>query len=1248
MEIRDRRQLRSVHGAFLCTLLAMFFSTGLFGQTFTGHVTDSSGAFVPGATITVHNQLTNVDAKTKTTGAGVYTIPYLLPGLYSVSAEMNGFQKQVRSGITLPSDSTVEVDFTLKVGSSAVTVTVSADQEMIDTDNASLSETLPTQTVTEVPNNGRDIDMAAILSTSVNYFDVNDGSVTGLEAGSSNYGGGWFTMSINGAQYGSSIELMDGLPNDSVAGSGPGVQQTVTTASLESVQDFKVIANAYDARYGNGAGGGFDTIIKSGTNALHGSIYEYARRTWLNANPWVTDYYANTSSAAANAAPQSTEDFYGVEADGPVVIPHVYDGRNRTFFLLQYDSHHQVTPGTTIDSVPNCASWNATGQKCDFTNVNTIGDFSKLYSLGSNGVQQHITLYDPLSGTPTNRIPFPNNTIPACVGSSNLSATGGACINPTAMKILSYFPAPNVAAPSNTNPFDSDYYTTWNSNTEVRNIMGKFDENFTHADRFSLRGTLTTNSNSFANLFGSNYFPGPAGGGEGGNSRGWSIEPEWVHTFSPSLVLAVRTSGGYAITFQQYTDTNFDLTTFGGGWTKALVSQLANFGKTFPQFSFSSDGITALGASLPPNWLSGTSFNFFPEVTWVKGKHAIYAGLDMRYRQEGYLGVPGGQGFGTPKFKTGHAWTRKNYQSSPALQGFSVASFLLGDADSGSVNIVVNRTYSTKYYAPFVQDDWKITRKLTLNLGLRYDLSPGVTERHNEMNYAFDTTSVNPVNAQVNDALVGGALVGGFTFAGVNGNPRSATALSRLGLQPRFGFAYSVNPKLVIRGGFEEMLSGPLLTYSSFVQNGLVGFSAKTTYINSLNSGQTPNPNANVSNPYPQGVTPITGSSTGLLTALGQGGTFYNPNYKEQSYWGFSVGFQEQLSPHDVLGVSYVGSHTYDLGTNTDINLISPAWQRQCDQGSGGDPTICNSDLVQNPFYGVSAFSTASAFSNTAPTVSQGQLDRPFPAFSDMYEVDNDGRSWYNSVQVTLEHRWANALTLHGGWTWQKTMDAGAWADQRYDLRQRTIDSLDMPKKISIFGVYNLPLGRGHLLLGNANRIVDGAIGGWELGSDYSFITGMPVVIDGVYMNSYASVPLQNEDPLRTRAFLPCTNQWVQANNGTWSLQDVGGYNYSGNCNQFNFTQVPQYGETPSIDYTGIRSRPTELFDVNLSKLFSIHERLKLQFRLDAFNALNHPQFGTIPSEFDTDSTDGDFGTYNKLNGSNSPRNVELALKLLW
>jgi len=1241
----------------LAVLILSVCSAISFGQEFTGHVTDTTGAVVPGAIITVHNLLTNQDIRTKTDGAGDYTAPYLKPGVYSVRAERQGFETQLRTNIRLAADATVGVNFVLTVGSVQETVTVQANQELLDTENANNNETFTSKDVSEIPNNGRDVNMTATLSTSVNFFDVNDGSPTGTESGTSNFGGGWFTMSVNGGQFGGAITLMDGLPNDSTAGSGPQLAQTVTSAPMEAVEDFKVIANAYDARYGNGSGGGFDTVIKTGTNDLHGNVYEILRRTWMNANPWLTDYYLNTPSAAEFAAPESSENWDGFAIDGPVVIPHVYNGKNKTFFFLQYDDRGQKVPGTSTDSVPDCTTWNSTGQPCNYADPASMGDFSNLYGLGPNGGPVPITLYDPLSGTPTNRNPFPNNTIPVCVGNTGLGPTGGACINPVALKMLSFFPKPNVAAPAGVNPYNDNYFVSWTSNAVTRNIMGKFDQEIGPRDRVSFLGSLSTQANSFANLFGGTFFPNSAGSGEGGDNRGWSVVPEWIHTFGPHLVLDLKGSAGYADTEQHYTPTGFNLSALGGAWG-GYAPQLGVFGTMFPNINFTADGFSSLGASLPPNLLSGTTVNLLPTLTWVKGAHTINAGFDYRYRMEGFIGVPGGQGFQSPNFNVSNGWTQQNYQNSGlAFQGFDLASLMIGYADTGGVNPVVNRTYSNSYYSPFFQDDWKVTRKLTLNIGVRYDYSPAPLSRNNEQNYAFNTSAINPVTSQVNtsELLYNAPITGGFTFAGVDGNPQRAIYTQKTGLQPRFGAAYLLTPKTVLRGGFGEMLTGPLLTYSSLVQDGLVGFSSATAYISTLDNFQTPNPNASMTNPFSNGVTPISGASQGLLTDLGQGASFFDPHFKSTSYWDFSFGIQRQLTTHDIVQISYVGSKTYNLTPynvtghqGNDINMISPGWQQQCDQGFGGDPTICNNDLVGNPFYNVGAFQYATAFSNAAPQISYGQLTRPLPAFGDIYEVVNNGRSWYNSMQTSFRHQWNNALTLDAGWTWQKTMDAGGWADQRYGLAERVVDPIDMTHKITITGVWDLPVGRGHAFLSNDNRLVDSLIGGWELGSGYVFSTGMPVQIGGVDMSGYAKTPLQGKGTLFVRRFSPCSLQWVQGSSGSWSLQPVTGYVYSGTCNQYDFTMQPQYGISPNLEYTGVRSNPLYTFDVNLSKYYALAESVKLQLRMNAFNVLNHPEFGTTPYEFDTGVTDPTFGTYSPLAGANTPRNLELQFRLLW
>jgi hypothetical protein len=250
---------------------------------------------------------------------------------------------------------------------------------------------------------------------------------------------------------------------------------------------------------------------------------------------------------------------------------------------------------------------------------------------------------------------------------------------------------------------------------------------------------------------------------------------------------------------------------------------------------------------------------------------------------------------------------------------------------------------------------------------------------------------------------------------------------------------------------------------------------------------------------------------------------------------------------------------------------------------------------------------------------------------------------------MVVKHQWNNALTLNGSWNYSKTMDAGGWVDQRYGTRDRNLDWLDMTHKITIYGVYQLPAGRGRKFMGNANRLVDGAIGGWELGSQYTFVSGIPVGFGGVDINHLSKVPLSVEDPAHIRAFAACTDLWNQDSNGSWSLQPITGYySYSGTCSQPDFTEIPEYGRTPNIIYSGIRARPTDLFDVNFSKNFAIWENAKLQLRVDAFNVLNHQQFGTAQWEYDTGAGDNTFGDIGKLWGATPPRNLQVVLKLAW
>jgi hypothetical protein len=438
-------------------IVVFLFSTTLFCQEFTGHVTDPSHAAVPKATIIVHNQGTNIDVTTLTTGAGDYTVPYLKPGTYTVTAVSGNFEQQSKTDIVLNVDQTATINFVLKVGSVSESVTVTAEA-LLDAGKADVGEVVENTRVTELPLNGRDPSTLAQLSSGVNWygdkhytrpFDQTEGA-----------------LDINGGGEGNTVLMLDGVSNESPQGNA----QVAYIPPVDAVQEFKIITNPYDAQFGRGQGGVIDMTLKSGTNALHGDVYEFARRGWLDSNTWANDYYGYAKG-------QHKQDQFGSELDGPIRLPKFFDGRDRAFFLLQYEEFKDVIPYTTTTSVP-MPGW-------------VDGDFSNAtYYDSSTHSQQPLIIYDPLTVQPASdgsgrylRTAFPNNKILACAAATS----GASCINPVAQKILSYYPAPNVTPGAGFNAFSNNYAVRTPESDTYRNVLGKVDYNLTSKDRFTLR-----------------------------------------------------------------------------------------------------------------------------------------------------------------------------------------------------------------------------------------------------------------------------------------------------------------------------------------------------------------------------------------------------------------------------------------------------------------------------------------------------------------------------------------------------------------------------------------------------------------------------------------------------------------------------------------------------------------------------------------------------------------------------------------
>ena len=1192
-----------VYKSIASCLFGMIFILGVAqAQQITGRIADSSGAIVPKAQVTITNLDTNVVENTVTTGTGDYTVPYLKPGVYSVTASARGFNTETKTNITLQVSQTVHIDFALNVG--AVTETINVSGEQLDKDKADVGEVVENDRVNELPLNGGDMGQLAQLSAGAYY----SGSILYVRP----FDNSVAAMSINGNAYGSNALLLDGVSNEAAHGdayNGTNSQQGYIPP-VQAVQEFKVVTNPYDAVYGRLQGGAIDMTLKSGTNQIHGSVYEFARRAYLDANSWVNDFNRI-------AKPSHTRDQYGAELDGPIWIPKLYNGRDKTFFLAQFENWSEIFPGTLVDTVPE-PQW-------------LQGDFSDLqYYNSSTGTYQPIILYDPLTtkvvnGTPT-RQPFPTIN-----GKINQIPTNR--LSPYALALFKLYPAPNSAPRPQTTSYTGNYIAPSPTTDTYRNALFKIDQVIGANDRVSLRYGYWERY-EFDNQSG---IPGEGAYGEYPHGeRVNTFTPDWIHTFTSQLIFDFKASLIRRVNILNEGPQNFDLSTLG-----LSSSQIGQFGtyNNFVPYTNSSE-FTAIGNG-GGQYTIGNSLAMLPSMNWTKKTHTIHAGLDVRFLQSGWRYQTGG-----PNFSVDRTWSQANYQSGDPASGNSIASLLLGTASSGTFTINPTLLFSQHYYAPFIQDDWKIRRNLTLNIGVRYDLNQPPTERHNKFDYTFNQSITNPVSANLT-----APVKGGLEFPGVDGSPRSYNTLDTATFQPRLGLSWSPWDRLVVHGGFGIFFQNPNPGPNE------TGFSATTQYDASNDGGVTPTQNLGVpasgtgTNPFPTVIQP-TGSSLGAETGLGQGLFYLNPQFATPRTYQYSGGIQQQFGKDSQLEINYSGNRTVNNGTSDNINRQSLLLRAQCDPELGGNPNTCNSPTsayVANPFYNVNGFQGSNYY--TQPTIQQLNLTRPFPQFGDITEYDiNGGKTWYNSLQMTASHRVSKSLTVHGTWTWSKEMQSGGYADDYYRIPSRSIYSNDFAHRVTFSGFWLLPVGRGKMLLRNANRWVDEAIGGWELATIVTWQTGFPWTLNGSTDQNGSGYTQRQVTPTTiTGVNGACRANWQLVTNPTTNISSyqIVSQGTNKNCGgNYTFVAIPPYGIQPNIVYTGIRDPGTEEWDMSISKSFDVYERLHFQFRLDAFNVPNHPTFS---GGYDNSVTDGTFGQITKSSGqSNQPRNVQLTFKLIW
>ena len=1282
---------------FTLSLLCAFSAVVSWSQTtqqFTGHVLDSAGAVIPAAQVIVHNQATGVDIKTVTTSSGDYTVTYLPPGTYDITVSKAGFKTEKKTDILLNVDQTSTINFQLDVGATTVEITVNASETQIELSKADNGEIIDNERIQEAPLDGRN---------PYGLFDLSPGT---HDFSSAQYPRPFDNVTGNQLVNGSfqpSQQNIDGASNEAA-----DLGRTAFTPSVDVVQEYKIVLNAYDASYGRSGGSAVDVSIKSGSNKFHGTADYYARRQWLDTFDFGTKYNAFSSDTpAVKLGHRRSQESFVV--DGPVVIPHLVNGKNKLFFVASYERMRDIlpNPGYNHYSVPNPA-W-------------VTGDFSTAtyWNTTTNSLQP-LTIYDPLTPLHTVVDPndgltkqahdaFPGNRIPA------------GRIDPVAANVLSYlsYVTPNVNPGPGYAPWSNNYAVDQVENDLWTNTMVKIDYNPSDANRLSFRWAK---QGRFATDFWNTCVPNadPANSnGSGNQPKTETGTAQWTHVFKPNLLLNVNTS------VMVYTNESIEGTIFSGnevaklGFAAAFYNQIQSTNRFL---NISSNGLP--GASnfvdFGPNWLgfSGDrhALDFLPTLTYIKGAHTIRAGVNIDFYQ--WMLPIGGNADNfnfTPNFSNEYGGGTANNTDAPGYSsGLSTASLLLGYPNNGSVNWTDYPFYSQHYFAPWFQDDWKITEKLTLNLGLRWDFLTPEVERHNKLDGTFNATVLNPVSSQIptGTAALGTMtnLQGGLTFAGVNGQPRGAYRMNKLQVQPRIGFAYAISDKMSLRGGIgENILNLQILPGSD-------GFSSSTSYNNSLNNGLTPYTSTTgqgLSNPIPV-VPQSTGAALGYLQDLGKSFSFVNPNYQMPTFWSWSLSYEIAPTRRDAFSASYIGNRVPNNPENNNINQISPAWNAQCDVERGGNRQLCDgaAGQIANPFLGISDFGGSNYYNST--TLSKSNFTRPYPLFGAITEngATNDGKNWYNALQVVGSHQLSGNLSVHATYTHAKSESSGywvpganawgppgtnpttGWVDQLNHVFAREVSTFaDVKHAVTLSGVAILPFGKNRLLLSNVNRFVDEIVNGWEITPIYTYYSGFAwrpqdsggtkdsdgnnstlydqagnweMASTGGPINKSMGVnhtilpPDGNHNYSRIRGVTPCVG-YKDPNTGAVIPSPAA---TAAGCSSIDFVRAPvgvgangsqTYGVgRQNIDF-GVRQPGAYKLDIAASKNFSIPEASKihfgdqanLQIRVDFLNAFNHADWD---ESYNTDPTSLDWGTIKKgpSGPNNEPRYLQLSGKLTW
>jgi carboxypeptidase family protein len=1221
--------LRKSWLAFLAAIVVLAVTpTAGWGQsrygTIAGTVTDTSGAAVANAAVTLTNLDTAEKRNMETDTSGNYTFVNILPGRYKLEGEKSGFKKFVREPIVVQIESGLRVDVSLQVGAQTEIVEVTGEAPFLQPETTSLGQVIEQRQITEMPLNGRNpLALIGLVPGVVMQGTPSSGNSSGGNpVGANPFALGDFQ--VGGGMAGQSQILIDGVPTN-----GAYLNVVTVIPTQDAIEEFKVQTNNLGPEYGRFAGGVINLSTRSGTNSFHGSAYEFLRNKKLNAN----GFFDNKSGLAR---PPFTQNQFGANVGGPAI-------KDKLFFFSSYEGFRQRKGNVFLGWVP--------------TTEERGGNFS---TAGSTHTASVLNIYDPLtSGVGPN--PACSSTTATCrtAFTGNVIPTGR--INPTAQALLSYMPMPNLVGSP-----DGNFAENYSSGGDVDQYNERIDYNLSSKQRIFGR---YTHSNILS--LPDNPYNGICKDRCTETTKAHQVSLGDTIAFSPKTILDLHIGYTRYVYLRTPITQGIDLAKFGPNWA-ALAPQMtythipdvciseANGDNHWGAGSWCTQGAgSGIGA-----W--DDTYSFSPTLSRIMGKHSLKVGGEFRVLRNNYYqsNNPGGLFYldarmtGSNPQNSGTTLNPRNPGVDALAGGNGFASFLLGYGDHGNATEPARTADQNLYKAIYGGDTFQVTRKITLNLGVRVDLQGDWTERTNRI-VAFNPSETSPIGAAAGMPNLKGAydLVASSQHSG-----RSAFS-SWNHVSPRLGVSYQFDKNTVIRSGYGIFYLPVDIRWNDAPHNLFIN-SFSTSWLAVASDGVTPN---NVlSNPFPSGITPPFGRNQAAINVQGSGDEAPLPNNPAPYVQQWNLDIQRQFPGNLLVDVAYAGSKGTHLPMHDQtlnqlapqflptgaacVAAVPPAPPDPCPNNPAAYAIIQNlTTLVPNPFAGNCTGCTGPVLSGdigTHPTVKREQLLRPFPQYDNVAMAEPDNRdSIYHSMQMKVEKHFAAGAQVLASYTVSKLIDNTnseinwleaspvGWNDANVNnLRgERSLDAFDVSQRFVLASVLDLPFGKGKKYANNLGTVADKLIGGWGINTIITVQRGFPIIIGG------CPGPLSNSGipnvgcARNTRTALSKqTSGSLDARLARWFDTSV-------------FTNGNDYGYgTDSRTEPNIRSDGMKNFDFAVFKntKFGPDQRLGAEFRAEFFNGFNHPQFSPPNSGC---CGGNDFG---RVSGQyNLPRQVQFALR---